>query len=106
VPLLRPVRRYAQAGFPTKVVEAMSSGTAVIANLTSDLELYVRHGETGIVVSSNSRGDMAQALEIAIEGGRTMSHALGAAARREALLSFDFRTYSGVLSEFVERVHG
>jgi glycosyltransferase involved in cell wall biosynthesis len=106
VPLLRPARRYAQAGFPTKVVEAMASGTAVIANLTSDLDLHVRHGETGVVVSSNRRGDMAQALKFAIEGGRTMSHQLGAAARREALLSFDFRMYSGALSEFVERVHG
>ncbi len=41
--------RVSQAGFPTKFVESLASGTPVITNLTSDLHLYLRDGQTGLV---------------------------------------------------------
>ena len=37
--------RYAKAGFPTKVVESLMSGTPVICNLSSDLDEYLVDGE-------------------------------------------------------------
>ena len=48
--LLRPRKRFADAGFPTKVVESLACGTPVICNLTSDLGDYIRHGIEGVVL--------------------------------------------------------
>lgn len=106
VPLLRPNARYANAGFPTKVVEAMAVGTPVIANLTSDLGDHIRDRETGLVCPISEAEAFAEALGVAVQGGRRMSAALGAGAREEALRAFDFRQYSGQLSSFVEAVRG
>lgn len=62
--LLRsPTQRYAKAGFPTKVVESLASGTPVICNITSDLGDYIRDGENGIIVNECS----AEAFSLAIK---------------------------------------
>jgi hypothetical protein len=39
--LQRPPARYAEAGFPSKIPESLLLGTPVLANLTSDLRLYL-----------------------------------------------------------------
>lgn len=106
IPLLRPGLRYAHAGFPTKVVEAMAVGTPVIANLTSDLFEHVVHGETGLVSVTADRDGFATALEVALRGGRQLARRLSVAARTEAIRSFDFRAYSEPLCHFVKVVHG
>ncbi|ELU5587662.1 glycosyltransferase [Clostridium perfringens] len=50
--LLRPTEeRYTKAGFPTKSVEAMSHGVAMMCNLTSDLDMYLIDGKNAIVIS-------------------------------------------------------
>lgn len=104
IPLLRPDLRYANAGFPTKVVEAMAVGTPVIGNLTSDLYEYVVNGETGLVSETAESEGFAAALEVAVRGGRQLASVLSTAARMKAIQSFDFRTYSERLSHFVEAV--
>lgn len=48
--LLREQTRKSNAGFPTKFSESFTSGTPVIANLTSDLGAYLKEGETGFIV--------------------------------------------------------
>lgn len=60
--LLRESNRKSNAGFPTKFAESMTSGTPVIANLTSDLGNYLKDGETGFVVSEPSEGAIYQVL--------------------------------------------
>ena len=45
--IIRPRTRVTMAGFPTKFAEAISVGTAVIANDTSDLSLYLKDGKNG-----------------------------------------------------------
>ncbi|PHQ16523.1 glycosyltransferase [Marinobacter profundi] len=47
--ILRPNIRSVQAGFPTKFVESMAVGTPVIANLTSDLGVYLKDGVNGLI---------------------------------------------------------
>jgi glycosyltransferase involved in cell wall biosynthesis len=64
-----PDQRYAKAGFPTKVVESLSSGTPVICNITSDLGDYIRDGENGIVVDRCS----AEAFSIAIRRAQNLT---------------------------------
>ena len=47
---LRPTKKYAMAGFPTKFVESLGAGCPVITNYTSDLDLYLKSGFNGFVV--------------------------------------------------------
>lgn len=48
---LRERNRKSNAGFPTKFAESFTSGTPVIANLTSDLGMYLMDTKTGFVVN-------------------------------------------------------
>lgn len=52
--LLRESTRKSNAGFPTKFAESFTSGTPVIANLTSDLGDFLIDGITGFVVKEPS----------------------------------------------------
>lgn len=58
--------RTSQAGFPTKFVESLAAGTPVIANLTSDLGLHLRDGETGVVSSGADPAGIAAAVQRAL----------------------------------------
>lgn len=60
--LLREPNRKSDAGFPTKFAESMTSGTPVIANLTSDLGRYLKDDETGFVVGEPSEEAIYQVL--------------------------------------------
>lgn len=61
--LLREPTRKSNAGFPTKVAEAMAAGTLVICNATSDLARYVRDGETGFLVDGYGILDIEKVLK-------------------------------------------
>lgn len=61
--LLRDQTRKSNAGFPTKFAESFTSGTPVIANLTSDIVQYLRDGETGFVVGDPSEETVYQVLK-------------------------------------------
>lgn len=52
--IIRPKTRVTAAGFPTKFAEAISVGTAVIANDTSDLRIYLRNGKNGYLTDPAS----------------------------------------------------
>lgn len=52
--IIRPRTRVTMAGFPTKFVEAISVGTAVIANDTSDLSLYLKDGKNGYLADEKN----------------------------------------------------
>ena len=52
--IIRPRTRVTMAGFPTKFAEAISVGTAVIANDTSDLKLYLNGTENGYLVDEKN----------------------------------------------------
>ncbi|MCU4550033.1 glycosyltransferase [Acinetobacter pittii] len=47
---LRPAKKYAMAGFPTKFVESFGAGCPVITNYTSDLNLYLKNSFNGFVI--------------------------------------------------------
>ena len=52
--IIRPRTRVTMAGFPTKFAEAISVGTAVIANDTSDLSLYLKDGKNGYLADEKN----------------------------------------------------
>lgn len=102
--LLREPLRFAHAGFPTKFVESLTNGTPVIANLTSDLGMYLRDGVEGFVCADHSVDAFADSLRKALALSPAERDAMRAAARRQAELSFDFRAYSDNLAEFLDRI--
>lgn len=106
LPLLRPDLRYANAGFPTKVVESLSAGVPVIANLTSDLHECLREGENAVVAKGPSATHFVEALGRALalkERWPQMRRQAVESARRHFAVS----SYACPLDEFLGTViHG
>lgn len=101
--LLRPNKRYANAGFPTKVGESMACGTPVIANLTSDLGKYVLDGKTGIVCINESPVACAEAFRRAIAMTVEERQAMQSEALAMACSAFDYRVYLDAVNAFLNR---
>lgn len=102
--LLREPLRFANAGFPTKFVESMSNGTPVMANLTSDLGLYLHDGIEGLVCVDCSTEALVAVLNRALLLSSAELTAMRLAARDQAERSFDFRVYGEPLSDFLKRI--
>ena len=102
--LLRYPKRYAQAGFPTKVVESMAVGTPVICNLTSDLHNYIVDGISGIVCEDNKIDSLIRALARVEKLSNKEFNELRHNARRVAETSFDYHSYVSKLDNFIQRI--
>lgn len=102
--LLREPLHFANAGFPTKFVESMSNGTPVMANLTSDLGLYLHDGIEGLVCEDCSTEALVAVLNKALLLSPAELTAMRLAARNQAERSFDFRVYGKPLSNFLKRI--
>ena len=61
--LLRESTRKSNAGFPTKFAESFTSGTPVVANLTSDLGNYLKDSKTGFVVDEPTEVSIYRTLK-------------------------------------------
>lgn len=99
--LLRPNLRYANAGFPTKVGESMMCGTPVIVNYTSDLSLYIRDGENGIVVSNESPEACVEGFHKALKMNDQEKKKMRIAARAEAETAFSYSSYQQQMEQFI-----
>lgn len=104
--LLRPEKRYAAAGFPTKVVESLVMGTPVICNMTSDLSAYIRDGIEGLICKDFSVGACVAALERAMAMRSDELRAMRGHARERAEKKFDYRCFEGALNDFLMQVQG
>jgi glycosyltransferase involved in cell wall biosynthesis len=101
--LLRPQNeRYTKAGFPTKSVEAMSHGVAMICNLTSDLGMYLRDGENAIIVNDCSVDAMTEAIRKALKLDRASMDRIKRNARITAEINFDYRCWIDIVGELIE----
>lgn len=100
--LLREPQRFAQAGFSTKFVESMANGTPVIANLTSDLGVYLHDGINGLICRDHSAEAFADTLHRAMHILPLVRGEMRHAARKEAEMCFDFRNYTSKLRSFFE----
>jgi glycosyltransferase involved in cell wall biosynthesis len=92
-------------GLPTVLLEAMSSGVAVVASNIGGVSLVIRHAENGILVPP---GDVA-ALAGAILGLATdieMRKALGNAARQSVLERFNWHNVAVQISGLLEEAVG
>lgn len=103
MPLLRPQKRYANAGFPTKIVESLAAGVPVIANLTSDLGKYLQEGRNAFIAHGPTVEDFVDAVERAL-AKRLHWGAMRDAAKQCVEDYFDYRAYGNQLNIFLESV--
>lgn len=103
--LLRPENmRYTKAGFPTKVVEAMMNGCAMICNLTSDLGMYLKNGENAVLVEGCSVEAMERALANVAKMDNQKLKLLKDNARHTAETSFDYRKFIEEIKTFIDDI--
>lgn len=100
--LLRPDKRYANAGFPTKVGESMACGTPVIANITSDLGKYILDGKTGIVCRDETPEACAEAFRRALAMTAEERSAMRRATLEMADTAFNYRAYAEDIEAFLK----
>lgn len=60
--LMRPKKRYARAGFPTKFVESMAAGVPVLTNAIGDTSKYLKDGINGILLRDCSTKAFVEAI--------------------------------------------
>lgn len=100
--LLRPEdERYAKAGFPTKVVESLSSGTPVICNYTSDLSLYLKDNYDSIIVKNFSVEACYEALKKALSKNNQERISMQKNARKTAEENFNWINYIANFKKFI-----
>ena len=97
-----PVLRYAKAGFPTKVVESLASGTPVICNLTSDLGDYLTDGKDSIIVKNCSADAFCVAARKALSLNYEQRQQMYTNARETAERCFDYRLYCDHINTLLE----
>lgn len=94
-------QRYAKAGFPTKVVESLASGTPVIANLTSDLGDYLKTGYNAVITENATPEAMAKAIEKALELSFEKRQEMYQNSRKTAEDCFDYKLYINKIKEIL-----
>ncbi len=94
--------RYAKAGFPSKVVEALSNATPMICNISSDLDDYLINGKNAVIAASHESKDLCDAIRRAISLTATEKQKMSSEALNSAKLHFDYRNYVDALKQFIE----
>ena len=100
--LLREQTRKSNAGFPTKFAESFISGTPVIANLTSDLGLFLKDGENGFVVEEPSEQAVYRTLKERVVGMSRDQITSMKASVKMVSGRFDYHAYVEPISEFMD----
>lgn len=102
--LLRPNKRYANAGFPTKIAESFACATPVITNITSDLSLYVKDGITGVVVDKDTTDHFAKAISHVLETEKADMNRMRNNAKKIAEEAFSYKSYIEQTNLFLEQI--
>jgi glycosyltransferase involved in cell wall biosynthesis len=99
--ILRPQERYANAGFPSKLVESFSLGVPVIANATSDIAEYLRDGLDGYLLGDATAGALEDAILRASQLTSEHKQQMRINARLRARECFDYRKFVEPLAKFI-----
>ncbi|WP_194973850.1 glycosyltransferase [Aquiflexum lacus] len=98
--LFRPSKRYAMAGFPTKFVESLSMGLPVLANISSDLGMYLEEGFNGLIAKDHQVDSIILTLKRALELDRESYEKMKVNARASAEIHFNYRNFTKKFSDF------
>jgi len=99
--LLRPDKRYANAGFPSKVPESLAAGAPVLLNFTSDLGQYLGDGVAALKVHDCSPVEVAKAIRRALQLSPVALRDYRSCARVKAEQHFDYRLFLESLNCFL-----
>jgi glycosyltransferase involved in cell wall biosynthesis len=102
--LLRPDKRYAKAGFPSKVPESLAAGVPVLLSLTGDLAEYLGDERAALSVRGCSAGEMAKTIRRALQLSQGQLKELRRHARTKAEEFFDYRGYVDSFGHFLEHL--
>lgn len=97
-----PTKRYAKAGFPTKMVESLSRSTPIICNLSSDMGDYLKDGENALIVEDCDLQSLERQIRRAIEMSYEDRVAMAQKALQSARESFDMLQYLSKVEEILE----
>lgn len=100
VMFLRNDDRVSKAGFPTKFVEAMSAGTPVITNKSSDLEKYLINGENGFFIDINNEEKGFLQIEEILKMSK--NEIIDMKKKCKDITVFDFRNYKEKLDSILQ----
>lgn len=92
---------YAKAGFPTKAVESLSTGTPIICNLSSDLEMYLDNYENSIILEKNNAECLVEALNKLVDLNDEKYFELSKNAKNTADEKFNYKIYLKKLEDFL-----
>ena len=95
--------RYAKAGFPTKIVESLSSGVPVIANLSSDLELYLKDKENSILLKEMNTQAIKEGLLKIFSLSNEERKKMHLQSYQTARKFFNYLLYKDKVSELLEK---
>ncbi|SDX26908.1 glycosyltransferase [Paenibacillus sp. CF384] len=100
VVFVREDKRVNNAGFPTKFVESITSGTPVITTKISDLDDYIIEGENGFFVNLN--GNITLTLEMILQIDREKINYMKALCKDEN--PFIYQKHTGKLTDFLGQI--
>ncbi|AOS82752.1 hypothetical protein BIU88_00450 [Chlorobaculum limnaeum] len=103
--ILRPDQRFANAGFPTKLVESMSVGVPVICNLTGDISQYVHDGKNGLIVLNCSPIEFSIVLKKAITLSEEEKKVMSINAKKYSEKYFYYHQWTKCIQEFMNNVN-
>ncbi|MCR5609618.1 MAG: glycosyltransferase [Lachnospiraceae bacterium] len=100
--LLRPSEeRYAKAGFPTKAVEAMNHGVAMICNISSDLGMYLKDEDNSIIVKDCTAEEFSRTITKVLSLSRNKIDTIKKNARKTAVENFDYRLWKDTVKNLL-----
>lgn len=102
--LIRPNKRFAQAGFSTKFVESFMNATPVIANLTGDIGKYLIDKSNGFVVEDLSEFSFNKVLKAVVDMDRKDLESMKNNAKKTGESNFLLNSYSDKLQEFLKNL--
>ncbi len=102
--MLRPDKTYANAGFPTKMVESFACGVPLLGNVTGDIGLYARDGQEAVLVRDFSPEACLAGLERALQTSPEQRAQMKRMARAVAEQHFDYRAHLDGIREFIQAV--
>ena len=94
---------FAHTGFPFKLGEFLATGKPVIASRVSDVDKFLQHGHTAMLVQPGSSAEICEAAEFLINNPDSAA-AMGARGRDVAKTFFDYRQQGKALHTFLESV--
>lgn len=101
--LLRPNKRYANAGFATKFVESFAVGLPVIANITSDMGLYLKDSKNGFIVNECTVDAFVKTVLTASQLSENDVSQMRMEAKKTGT-EFDYRNFTVKIQDFVTKV--